>query len=178
MIIKGVKRVFNILVVEDDKNLRRLMETVLKQNGYHPIIATDGQIAIDLFDKEHVDLVITDIMMPNMDGYELARMLRLTNPLIPILMVTAKDTYEDKKKGFMTGVDDYMVKPVDMSEMLLHVTALLRRAQIMSEHKIKIGDITLDYRALSITYRAEIITLPPKEFYLIQTNVISQHHIH
>ncbi|MDO5521659.1 MAG: response regulator transcription factor [bacterium] len=158
---------FQVLVVEDDDNLSKLMEAILKQNGYAPICAKDGEEALQVFDQEHIDLVISDIMMPKLDGYELTKLLRDVDPYLPILMVTAKEAYEDKKKGFLLGVDDYMVKPIDMSEMLLRITALLRRAKIVSEHKIVVGEYILDYDALSVTWRSEIMTLPPKEFYLL-----------
>ena len=104
---------FQILVAEDDKNTRRLMEAVLKEHGYHPILACDGLEALKLLDTHHVDLVILDIMMPGMDGYELTRQLRATDYTLPILMVTAKQLPEDKRKGFIVGTDDYMTKPVD-----------------------------------------------------------------
>lgn len=163
----GGYAMFRILVVEDDKNLRTLMQKVLEQHGYHPIIAVDGRMALELLEKEHIDLVISDIMMPNMDGFELLKLLRESDPNIPILMATAKEAYEDKKICFQIGADDYLVKPIDMNEMLLRVKALLRRAQIASEHKLAVGDVVLDYKALSVNYKEEIITLPPKEFYLL-----------
>ena len=119
---------FQIMVVEDDNNARRLMETVLRQNGYNPIPARDGVEALELMDVHHVDLIVLDLMMPRMDGYEFTRTLREGGSEIPILMVTAKETPQDKKKGFMFGTDDYMVKPVDEEEMILRIAALLRRS--------------------------------------------------
>ena len=118
---------FQILVAEDDKNTRRLMEAVLKEHGYHPILACDGLEALKLLDTHHVDLVILDIMMPGMDGYELTRQLRATDYTLPILMVTAKQLPEDKRKGFIVGTDDYMTKPFSVSELLARVEALVRR---------------------------------------------------
>ena len=158
---------FQILVAEDDKNTRRLMEAVLKEHGYHPILACDGLEALKLLDTHHVDLVILDIMMPGMDGYELTRQLRATDYTLPILMVTAKQLPEDKRKGFIVGTDDYMTKPVDEEEMILRIRALLRRAQIVNERRITIGDVCLDYDSLTVSRGNESQTLPRKEFYLL-----------
>ena len=160
---------FQILVAEDDKNTRRLMEAVLKEHGYHPILACDGLEALKLLDTHHVDLVILDIMMPGMDGYELTRQLRATDYTLPILMVTAKQLPEDKRKGFIVGTDDYMTKPVDEEEMILRIRALLRRAQIVNERRITIGDVCLDYDSLTVSRGNESQTLPRKEFYLLYT---------
>lgn len=157
----------NILVVEDDKNLRKLMIAVLNQNNYNVLSASDGVEALEILDTSHVDLIISDIMMPNMDGYELTDQLRKSNYNLPILMVTAKETFEDKKKGFLIGADDYMVKPIDMDEMILRVAALLRRSRIINEHRITIGDVILDYDKLTVTKQNESILLPKKEFYLL-----------
>lgn len=159
---------FHILVVEDDKNLRRLMATYLEREGYDVYHAEDGEAALRVMETTHIDLIISDIMMPNMDGYELTEELRRAEYTLPILMVTAKETFEDKKKGFLVGTDDYMVKPIDMDEMLLRVAALLRRANIANEHKLQIGDeIELDYDSLSVRVRGKIHELPKKEFYLL-----------
>ena len=158
---------FQILVAEDDKNTRRLMEAVLKEHGYHPILACDGLEALKLLDTHHVDLVILDIMMPGMDGYELTRQLRATDYTLPILMVTAKQLPEDKRKRFIVGTDDYMTKPVDEEEMILRIRALLRRAQIVNERRITIGDVCLDYDSLTVSRGNESQTLPRKEFYLL-----------
>ena len=158
---------FQILVAEDDKNTRRLMEAVLKEHGYHPILACDGLEALKLLDTHHVDLVILDIMMPGMDCYELTRQLRATDYTLPILMVTAKQLPEDKRKGFIVGTDDYMTKPVDEEEMILRIRALLRRAQIVNERRITIGDVCLDYDSLTVSRGNESQTLPRKEFYLL-----------
>ena len=158
---------FQILVAEDDKNTRRLMEAVLKEHGYHPILACDGLEALKLLDTHHVDLVILDIMMPGMDGYEFTRQLRATDYTLPILMVTAKQLPEDKRKGFIVGTDDYMTKPVDEEEMILRIRALLRRAQIVNERRITIADVCLDYDSLTVSRGDESQTLPLKEFYLL-----------
>lgn len=158
---------FHILVVDDNNNIRRLMETYLLKDGYVVYTASDGLEALEILDIQHIDLMIVDIMMPNMDGYTLTDELRASNYNFPILMVTAKEDITDKKKGFTVGTDDYMVKPIDFDEMLLRVSALLRRAKISNEHKIVIGDITLDYDTLTVTIKAEQILLPQKEFYLL-----------
>ena len=158
---------FQILIVEDDKNTRKLMEAVLKENGYYPIPAKDGMEALRLLDTCHIDLVIMDIMLPGLDGYELTRQLRETHFSLPILMVTAKQLPEDKKKGFIVGTDDYMIKPVDEEEMILRIKALLRRAQIVNEHRITLGPVVLDYDALTVSRGSEVQTLPRKEFYLL-----------
>lgn len=157
----------NLLVVEDDENTRKLMCTVLKKNGYEAYGAEDGITALNLMDKLHIDLVVLDLMMPNMDGYELTRQLRLSWEHMPILMVSAKQEPKDKKQGFLAGTDDYMTKPVDEEEMLLRIKALLRRAKIASNHKIIIGKVVLDYDSLTASRENEIITLPQKEFYLL-----------
>lgn len=158
---------FNILVVDDDKNTRKLLNAVLKSNGYLPFLAVNGMEALDVLDKQHIDLMIVDIMMPNMDGYELTKQLRDCKYTLPILMVTAKQLQEDKRQGFLMGTDDYMTKPVDEIEMLLRIKALLRRSKIVSDHKIAIGEVTLDYNTLTVSRGKNIQTLPPKEFYLL-----------
>ncbi len=158
---------FDILVVEDDRNTRLLMEAVLKKGGYNPILACDGEEALDIMDHKHVDLVLLDVMMPKMDGYEFTRCLREAGSLLPVLMVTAKEAPADKKLGFVAGTDDYMVKPVDEEEMLLRIAALLRRSRISAERRIVIGDTVLDYDSMCVKSGAEEITLPPKEFLLI-----------
>lgn len=158
---------FNILVVEDDSSLRKLMCASLRQNGYNPLSAENGQDALDVLDAEQVDLIIADIMMPVMDGFELTETLRSTGYNMPILIVTAKMDFSDKQKGFTLGADDYMVKPIDLDEMILRVGALLRRAQIAHEHMLTVGDVTLDYNALAVKKGGKIETLPKKEFYLL-----------
>lgn len=158
---------FNILIVEDDKNLRRLIGAVLKQNGFNVLSANDGVQALEVLDSTKADLILCDIMMPNMDGYELTRSLRDAGYNMPILMITAKDAMEDKKKGFLSGTDDYMVKPINMDEMLLRINALLRRSKITTEHKIEVGDVTLDYDTLTVNRKDEVIVLPKKEFLLL-----------
>ena len=144
---------FQILVVEDDKNVRRLMETVLTRYGYEPLSAKDGYEALEVLDRKHVDLIILDVMMPRMDGYEFTNTLRMSGCNIPILMVTARETQNDKKRGFIVGADDYMVKPVDEEEMVLRIAALLRRSQIAGERKLTVGKTTLFYDGLHMPQR-------------------------
>jgi DNA-binding response OmpR family regulator len=155
---------FDILVVEDDKSTRLLMEAVLKRGGYNPILASDGLEALEIMDHKHIDLVLLDIMMPNMDGYEFTRTLRDGGSELPILMVTAKEAPDDKKRGFIAGTDDYMVKPVDEEEMLLRIAALLRRSKISAEHKLTVGGTVLDYDRLTVGDGESEVALPPKEF--------------
>lgn len=158
---------FQIMVVEDDNNARRLMETVLRQNGYNPIPARDGVEALELMDVHHVDLIVLDLMMPRMDGYEFTRTLREGGSEIPILMVTAKETPQDKKKGFMFGTDDYMVKPVDEEEMILRIAALLRRSRIAADRKLTIGNTELNFNSMSVSVGGKADSLPKKEFLLL-----------
>lgn len=158
---------FSIMVVEDDKNTRKLMDEILKQNGYNVILAKDGVEALEKMDEQHVDLIVLDIMLPNMDGYEFTETLRKCGYYLPILMVTAKETPEDKKKGFIVGTDDYMVKPVDEDEMVLRIKALLRRSRIANEHKLTVGDTVLDYDSISVFQDGNAIEMPNKEFMLL-----------
>lgn len=158
---------FRILVAEDDKNLRKLMAAVLRQNGYEALTAEDGQEALERLHDTHVDLLISDIMMPNMSGYQLTKELRRNRGDLPILMVTAKESMDDKRKGFLLGTDDYMVKPIDMDELLLRVSALLRRARISNERRLVLGEVELDYDSLSIRQGELWLHLPVKEFMLL-----------
>lgn len=158
---------FQILVVDDDKNTRLLLKAVLQAENYTVFTATNGEDALAVMDKEHIDLVVLDIMMPKMDGYEFTRVLRENDNNLPILMVSAKQLPADKQKGFLVGTDDYMTKPIDEVEMLLRIKALLRRARIVSERKIVIGDVVLDYDALTVSKNGEQQELPQKEFMLL-----------
>jgi DNA-binding response OmpR family regulator len=157
----------NILLVDDNEKIRKLMEIYLKQEGYHVHHAGNGEKALEVLAVTNADLVIADIMMPEMDGYELTKELRDAQFKMPILMVTAKDAFSDKKTGFEIGADDYMTKPVDMKELVLRVKALLRRSKISSEKQIKIGDTVLDFNSLEVRTPSETIILPKKEFYLL-----------
>lgn len=158
---------FQILVVEDDRNTVRLMQVLLKRAGYIVFTACDGEQALEIMDRQHVDLILLDVMMPRMDGYEFTETLRGAGDNTPILMVTAKSLPEEKCKGFRVGTDDYMVKPVNEDEMLLRIKALLRRSQIANERKLHVGKVTLDYDALTVTREGVSQTIPQKEFQLL-----------
>lgn len=158
---------FHILVVDDQKHTRMLLEAILTAENYTVFTAENGEEALQVMDREHIDLVVLDIMMPKMDGYEFTRILREGNNNLPILMVSAKHLPADKRKGFLVGTDDYITKPIDDEEMLLRIKALLRRAQIINEQKIRIGDVVLDYNSFSVTKNGETQVLPQKEFLLL-----------
>ena len=158
---------FRVLVVEDDRELRGLFRRVLEKNGYEALEAADGQEALDVLDRQYIDLIISDIMMPVMDGYELVRSLREAGIAIPVLMITAKDAFDDMRRGFLSGTDDYMIKPVNVNEMVLRVSALLRRAQMISERREVLGGTTLTYDTLTVSRGQEETFLPQKEFLLL-----------
>lgn len=158
---------FHILVVDDDKNTRLLLKAVLENANYTVTTAINGEDALGVLDKEHIDLVVLDIMMPGMDGYEFTRVLREAQNNLPILMVSAKQLPADKHKGFMVGTDDYITKPVDDEEMLYRIKALLRRAKIANERKIVVGEVVLDYDSFTVTRGEEVQELPQKEFLLL-----------
>jgi Response regulators consisting of a CheY-like receiver domain and a winged-helix DNA-binding domain len=158
---------FRIMVVEDDEDTRKLMEAVLVASGYAVVLANDGLDAQGKMGSHHVDLIILDIMMPRMDGYEFTRALRQANNDVPILMVTAMESSVHKRKGFLVGTDDYMVKPVDEEEMLLRIKALLRRSRIVNERRLIVGRTTLDYDALTVSREGSVQELPNKEFMLL-----------
>ena len=158
---------FHILVADDDKNTRMYFRALLENNGYTVSVADNGENALDIMDKEHIDLVVLDIMMPKMDGYEFTKILRETDDNLPILMVSAKQLPIDKNRGFAVGTDDYMTKPVNQDEFLYRIKALLRRAKIANDRKIIIGDIIIDYDSLTVTRGEEVQELPQKEFLLL-----------
>ena len=158
---------FHILVVDDDKNTRMYFEAVLKNNNYTVTVARNGEEALAVMDKEHIDLVVLDIMMPRMDGYEFTKTLRECGNNLPILMVSAKQMPIDKNKGFAVGTDDYMTKPVNQDEFLYRIKALLRRAKIASERKIIVGNVVIDYDSLTVAKGSEVQALPQKEFLLL-----------
>ena len=158
---------FHILVADDDKNTRRLIQAVLEAENYTVTTACNGEEALEVMEREFIDLVVLDIMMPKMDGYAFTKLLRETNNDLPILMVSAKQLPADRHKAFLVGTDDYITKPIDETEMLLRIKALLRRAKIASEHKIEIGDVTLDYDSFSVIRGDEVQELPQKEFLLL-----------
>lgn len=156
-----------ILIAEDDRELRRLFAHVLIKNGYTVKEVGDGKEALDAVDAEYFDLIISDIMMPRMDGYTLVHELREAGNTTPILMITAKDAFDDMQKGFLSGTDDYMVKPVNVNEMLLRVQALLRRAQMINERKQTIGNTVLECDTFSVISNGDSVILPQKEFQLL-----------
>lgn len=158
---------FKVLVVEDDVELQQLYCRVLSRNGYITFGAAFAREAIDIMGHEYIDLIITDVMIPGMDGFELVKTLRDENCNLPVLMITAKDSFRDKQIGFLSGIDDYMVKPVDVNEMILRVGALLRRAKSVSERKQTLGNTTLEYDTLTVYSENSSITLPQKEFMLL-----------
>ncbi len=158
---------FKILVAEDDLPLQKMMCAFLKLNGFDVIPASDGNEALAAFDHIMPDLAIIDIMMPGRNGFEVTSEIRESFPLLPILIVTARDTLDDKRTGFSSGADDYLTKPVDLDEMLLHIQALMRRAKTMTSHRLQIGETVLDYDTLTISRGDNSITLPKKEFYLL-----------
>lgn len=158
---------FKVLVVDDHKNTRLYLKALLVRSGYTVLLAEDGEDALAIMDKEHIDLMIADVMMPRLDGYELTRAVRAVDERLPILMVSAKQLPEDKHRGFLVGTDDYMTKPFDDEELLLRIKALLRRAEIVSERQIKIGDVVLDYDSLTVTRKDDVQELPQKEFQLL-----------
>lgn len=158
---------FNILVVEDDKHTRKLLTTILTNAGYNAISAENGEQALEMLDHNHVDLMIIDVMMPVMDGYTLTQTLREAESQLPMLMLSAKGSVDDKKQGFLVGIDDYMTKPFDFEELLLRIKALLRRSKIVSEHKLVVGNVTLDYRSYKVITPDGEETLPQKEFLLL-----------
>ena len=156
-----------ILIAEDDRELRQLFEHVLVKNGYSVRGVSDGQEALDAMDEEYFNLIISDIMMPVMDGYTLVRSLREAGDTTPVLMITAKDAFDDMRMGFLSGTDDYMVKPVNVNEMVLRVSALLRRAQMISERRQVIGGTTMECDSLTVTTENGSMVLPQKEFMLL-----------
>lgn len=158
---------FKILVVEDDKNLRKLIVTCLEKANYTVFDTKNGEEALELMDRQYVDLIVTDIMMPEMNGYELIKELRDANYNTPILIITAKEDIEDKRVGFSLGADDYMVKPINIDELIMRVKSLLKRSNQANEKKIKIGDVELDYDKLEIRKKDKVYQLTQKEFYLL-----------
>ncbi len=157
----------NVLVIEDEENIRTIIKKVLTREGYKVLEAGSAEEGLEIIDKKPIDLIVLDVTLPNMDGYEFTKELRSSHMEIPILMATARQLPMDKHKGFIVGTDDYMTKPLDMDEFILRIKALLRRSKIVSERKIQIGKVTLDYDSLTVTRENEKTTLPQKEFYLL-----------
>ena len=157
----------NVLIIDDDKNIRKLIEAVLSREGFNIYLASDGLEALKIIDQVKIDIAVVDIMMPNMDGYEFTKTIRKGDVDFPILMLSAKQLSEDRKKGFMVGIDDFMTKPVDIEELVLHIKALLRRAKINWEKKIVIGDVIIDSESMTVTKNGQTQELPQKEFLLL-----------
>ncbi len=158
---------FQVLVVEDDRELRDLFCTVLEENGYHAIAANDGLQAFDLLESHYIDLIISDVMMPKLNGFEMTQAIRSAGYTMPILIISAKGQAADKQKGFQSGIDDYMVKPIDVNEMIWRVEALLRRSQIISQRKVRIGSSELNSDTYTLRCGEQEIVLPQKEFLLL-----------
>lgn len=157
----------NILVVDDDKNTRLFFKALLEREKFNVFTAQNGAVALDTLAAESIDLVVLDVMMPEIDGYEFTRILRENDNMLPILMVSAKQMSQDKRRGFLAGTDDYMTKPVDEVEMILRIKALLKRAKIANDKKIVIGDVVIDQESMTVSKNDVVIQLPQKEFQLL-----------
>lgn len=157
----------HILLAEDNSSYRKLMKIHLSRAGYQVFEADDGEQALDILDHETIHLIISDIMMPNLDGFNLTEQIRQANFQMPILIVSAKSAFEDKRTGFLKGADDYMTKPIDMDEMLLRVQALLRRANISEKKMLTVNECVLNEDSLQVTYKDMVIELRQKEFGLL-----------
>ena len=158
---------FRILVVDDDKNTRFFIKEALTLEGYEVFTAENGEEALAVYDKEYIDLVIVDIMMPKMDGYAFTRALRETNKELLVLMISARQLPEDRKQGFIAGIDDYMSKPIDPEELVLRLRALLHRARLAENRRITVGEVTVDYDSFTVTGHGQTVELPQKEFLLL-----------
>lgn len=156
-----------ILIAEDDAELRHLFTHVLNKSGYDVTGVDNGKKALDTLMSDYYDLLISDIMMPVMDGYELVRSLREVNKTIPVMMITAKDAFDDMRMGFLSGTDDYLVKPVNVNEMVLRVGALIRRAQMITERKLTIGSTVMECDSMTVIHDGISSVLPQKEFMLL-----------
>lgn len=158
---------FDILVAEDDFKLNQIYCSALQDADFHTFAAYNGEEAMALVAEHPMDLVLSDIMMPGIDGYALTKYLRKEYPEMPILMISAKEGFTDKRDGFLAGIDDYMVKPVDLNEMLLRVQALLRRAKIVTERKLTVGETILRYDLYSVEFDGKTVEIPQKEFLVL-----------
>lgn len=158
---------FKILIAEDDNELRQLFTHVLIKNGYSVVGVANGQKALDAMETSYYDLLISDIMMPVMNGYELVKAIRASGSNIPVLMITAREAFDDMREGFVSGTDDYMIKPINVNELLLRVSALLRRAQIINERRLVVGDTLMECDSLTVTTNGQSMILPQKEFMLL-----------
>ena len=158
---------FKILIAEDDRELRQLFEHVLYKSGYLVTGVSNGREALQALDESYYDLIISDIMMPEMNGYALVQSLREAGHHLPVLMITAKTAFDDMRQGFLSGTDDYMVKPVNVNEMVLRVGALLRRAQMINERRLTLGETVMECDSLTVSVGGESMVLPQKEFMLL-----------
>jgi len=164
---EGGHTMFKVLVVEDDDMILKLISRYLAGSGFDVIQASDGHAGLSMFESQHIDIVITDIMMPRVDGFQMVKNIREINQDIPILMLTSLDSFSDKEKGFTSGSDDYLVKPIEMKELLLRVKSLLRRYQIVSQNKIEYKGLSMNYQTNSVVVNSESIELTKKEFLLL-----------
>ena len=158
---------FNVLVVEDERNIRKLIEIKLTNFGYNVVTAENGRDALDKLSENHLDILLVDAMMPVMDGFEFVKTVRQSGNNVPVIMVTARGSLADKSQGFDVGVDDYMVKPIEFDELSLRIKAVLRRAKIVSDRKITIGETVLDYDTLTVSNKTDKVLLTKTEFGII-----------
>lgn len=158
---------FNILIADDQPNIRRLYEYTLEKNGYRPFVAADGEEALKVLGEQHIDLVILDIMMPKLDGFGCLKAMRESGIDVPVLMITARDSSEDLRRSFMLGSDDFLTKPVDETEMLLRIKAILRRSRISEEQRLTVGGTELVYDSFSVIRGGDTVVLPRKEFQIL-----------
>lgn len=156
-----------ILVADDDKNTRFFIKETLTLEGYEVLTACDGKEALAVFERECIDLVIVDIMMPGMDGYEFTRAMRQVNKELLVLMISARQLPSDRKEGFLAGIDDYMSKPIDPEELVLHIRSLVHRARLADSRRIRLGEVTVDYDSFTVTGHGKTVELPQKEFLLL-----------
>lgn len=168
---------FHILVAEDDGELRQLFCRVLTRNGFSAVGVPDGQAALDAMEHNSIDLIVSDIMMPRIDGFALVRALREVGSTVPVLMITARDGFSDMQSGFLAGADDYLVKPVNVNELVLRIHALLRRSKMVSERQQRLGQTVFDYESFSVRCGAREQILPQKEFLLLYKLISSPSHI-
>lgn len=158
---------FNILVADDQEHIRRLYEVTLEKNGFNVFSAENGRQALEIIQDNHIDLVILDVMMPEMDGYSCLKELRESGSVVPVLIITAKDEPDDVRRSFMLGTDDFMTKPVDEIEMVLRIKALLRRAKISEEKRLTVGGTELIYDSFTVKSAGSETVLPRKEFQIL-----------
>ena len=164
---------YNVLVVEDEINILKLMNIRLTKSGFNVFTAENGEAALNVLSREEIDLVVADVMMPVMDGFEFVERMRAESKNIPVIFVTAKESLDDKRTGFNLGADDYMVKPIDHEELVLRINALLKRADIRRTKKLTIGNCTLDYESLSVFNSDGYTVLFSKKEFLILYKLLS-----